>query len=206
VLADGTTGSRRDQLPQRVACGREEPGGRGRDHDLSWSSSPTTSCASSPSIASSTCHPGADVRALLADAFDVRDAGAHTPEASTRSRSRCATNTGSGSSTPAVSRSRSEARCRAEAVLVDEHPAVAGTDAAVIETLVVPRLTDAQWQYRTTPGRGRAGRQGHGLAAILCSPVSVAATRAAAVDRVGCRRRRRSSAKPRTGMVFRTLD
>jgi len=80
---------------------------------------------------------------------------------------------------------------------------VAGTDAAVIETLVVPRLTDAQCSTATTLGACRAGRQGHGLAAILCSAVSVAATRAAAVDRVRMPQKTTFFwPKPRTGMVF----
>ncbi len=94
------------------------------------------------------------------------------------------------------------------AALADEHPAVAGTDAAVIEALVVPRLTDATWQYRHD-ARGVAALvdKGAASAAILCSPVSVADD-----PRRGGRRVRMPQKttffwpKPRTGMVFRTLD
>jgi uncharacterized protein (DUF1015 family) len=85
---------------------------------------------------------------------------------------------------------------------------VAATDTAVIEALVVPRLPDATWQYRhDAHGVAALVDKRVATAAILCSPVSVALTRAAAVDRVRMPQKTTFFwPKPRTGMVFRTLD
>ena len=94
------------------------------------------------------------------------------------------------------------------AALAGEHPAVAATDAAVVEALVVPRLPGATWHYRhDAHGVAALVDKGAASAAILCSPVSVADTRAAAVDRVRMPQKTTFFwPKPRTGMVFRTLD
>jgi hypothetical protein len=94
------------------------------------------------------------------------------------------------------------------AVLAGEHPAVADTDTAVVEALVVPRLDDATWSYRhDAQAVAQLVDKGMASAAILCRPVSVAQTRAAAVDRVRMPQKTTFfSPKPRTGMVFRTLD
>jgi hypothetical protein len=94
------------------------------------------------------------------------------------------------------------------AALAREHPAVAATDTAVIEALVVPRLPNATWQYRHDARDVAALVEKRvAAAAILCSPVSVAGTRAAAVDRVRMPQKTTFFwPKPRTGMVFRTLD
>ena len=95
------------------------------------------------------------------------------------------------------------------AALAGEHPAVAATDAAVVEALVVPRLPDATWRYRhDAAARRGAGRQGRARAPRSSArPVSVAQTRAAAVDRARMPQKTTFfSPKPRTGMVFRTLD
>jgi hypothetical protein len=92
--------------------------------------------------------------------------------------------------------------------LAEEHPAVAATDAAVVEALVVPRLPRATWQYRhDAHAIAAAVDKGTAGAGILCTPVSVAQTRAAATD--GARMPQKTtffSPKPRTGMVFRSLD
>ncbi|HET9730252.1 MAG TPA: DUF1015 domain-containing protein, partial [Acidimicrobiia bacterium] len=74
--------------------------------------------------------------------------------------------------------------------------------------LVVPRLPDASWHYRhDAHAIGALVDKGAATAAILCNPVSVAQTRAAAVDRVRMPQKTTFfSPKPRTGMVFRTLD
>jgi hypothetical protein len=148
------------------------------------------------------------VRALLADAFDVRDAGANTPEGVDALTVAMRDEHGLGlvdTHGLALAIPKPDARAT---VLVDEHPAVAGTDAAVIEALVVPRLVDATWQYRhDAHGVAALVDKGAASAAILCSPVSVAATRAAAVDRVRMPQKTTFFwPKPRTGMVFRTLD
>ena len=77
----------------------------------------------------------------------------------------------------------------------------------MIEALVVPRLADATWQYRhDAQGVAALVDKGAATAAILCSPVSVADTRAAAVDRVRMPQKTTFFwPKPRTGMVFRTF-
>ncbi len=94
------------------------------------------------------------------------------------------------------------------AALAGEHPAVAATDAAVVEAMVTPLLPGATWRFwhdaaavAALVDKGAAG------AAILCSPVSVAQTRAAAV--AGARMPQKTTfftPKPRSGMVFRKLD
>jgi uncharacterized protein (DUF1015 family) len=149
-----------------------------------------------------------DIRARLADAFEVRDAGPNTPEGvgaleeAMRAEHALGIVDGRGL---ALAIPRTDVRA---AALADEHPAVAATDAALIEALVVPRLADADWQYRHD-ARDVAALvdKGASTAAILCSPVSVATTRAAAVERVRMPQKTTFFwPKPRTGMVFRSLD
>jgi uncharacterized protein (DUF1015 family) len=152
--------------------------------------------------------PGTDVRARLADAFDVRDAGANTPDGVDALEKAMRSDHGLGlvdARGLAVAVPRAEPRA---AALAGEHPAVAATDAAVIEALVVPRLADATWQYRhDAHGVAMLVDKRVATAAILCSPVSVAGTRAAAVDRVRMPQKTTFFwPKPRSGMVFRTLD
>jgi uncharacterized protein (DUF1015 family) len=152
--------------------------------------------------------PGTDIRARLADAFDVRDAGPNRPdgvealEAAMRREGALGLVDERGL---ALAIPRASAR---ESALAGEHEAVAATDAAVIETLVVPRLPDATWQYRhDSQATAALVDKGAASAAILCSPVSVANTRAAAIDRVRMPQKTTFFwPKPRTGMVFRTLD
>jgi uncharacterized protein (DUF1015 family) len=150
----------------------------------------------------------ADIRARLADAFDVRDAGPNQPEGVDALVDAMRAEHGLGlvdSRGLALAVPRADART---AALAGEHVAVAATDAAVIEALVVPRLPDATWQYRDdAQGVAALVEKGSATAAILCSPVSVANTRAAAVDRVRMPQKTTFFwPKPRTGMVFRTLD
>ncbi len=151
---------------------------------------------------------GTDVRTRLADAFDVRDAGPNTPEGVDALVASMRAERGLGIVDDrglALAVPRPDVRA---AALADEHPAVAETDAAVIEALVVPRLADATWQYRHDAGGVAAlVDKGAATAAILCTPVSVATTRAAAMDRVRMPQKTTFFwPKPRTGMVFRTLD
>ena len=151
---------------------------------------------------------GTDIRRHLADAFDVRDAGPNTPdgvdalEAAMRSERALGLADARGL---ALAVPRPDVRA---AALAGEHPAVAATDAAVIEALVVPRLAGATWQYRHDAHAVAAlVEKASATAAILCSPVSVGHTRAAAVDRVRMPQKTTFFwPKPRTGMVFRTLD
>ncbi len=151
---------------------------------------------------------GTDVRAQIADVFDVRDAGANTPEGVDALEASMRAEHGLGLVDLrglALAVPNADART---AALAGEHPAVAATDTAVIEALVVPRLPDATWQYRhDAQGVAALVDKRVATAAILCSPVSVALTRAAAVDRVRMPQKTTFFwPKPRTGMVFRTLD
>jgi len=151
---------------------------------------------------------GVDVRARLADAFTVRDAGSNTPDgvdavvAAMRDEQGLGLVDGRGL---ALAIPNPGARA---AALAGEHPAVAATDAAVVEAMVVPRLPEATWQYRhDAHGVAALVDKASATAAILCSPVSAALTRAAAVDRVRMPQKTTFfSPKPRTGMVFRELD
>ena len=152
--------------------------------------------------------PGIELRSRLADAFLVSDAGSNSPDGIDQLVARMRTERGLGlvdGQGLALAVPRAEVRA---AALAGEHPAVAATDAAVIEALVVPRLSGATWDYRHD-ARAVAAivEKGAANAAVLCSPVSVSETRAAAVDRVRMPQKTTFfSPKPRTGMVFRTLD
>jgi hypothetical protein len=92
--------------------------------------------------------------------------------------------------------------------LASEPAPVAGTDAALVEAVVVPLLTGASIEYRHD-ARTVAALVASGVAdaALLLRPVSVADTRAAAT--AGLRMPQKTTffaPKPRTGMVFRSLD
>jgi uncharacterized protein (DUF1015 family) len=149
-----------------------------------------------------------DLVGRLEQAFDVVECGTNSADAIPALQARM---TGEHALGVVVGQSlylaipHPEARATA---LGDEHPAVAATDAAVVEALVTPRLPEATWKFWHDAGavaalvdKGAAG------AAILCSPVSVAQTRAAAV--AGARMPQKTTfftPKPRSGMVFRKLD
>ena len=91
--------------------------------------------------------------------------------------------------------SRSPIRRLRAAALADEHPAVAATDAAVVEALVTPRLPEATWRFwHDASAVAALVDKGAASAAILCSPVSVATdARRRGRPACACRRRRRSS-------------
>jgi uncharacterized protein (DUF1015 family) len=151
---------------------------------------------------------GTNLRAALSDAFDLRDAGPITAEGVDALESALRAEHGLGIVDDrglALAVPRPEARA---AALAGEHPAVADTDTAVVEALVMPRLDQATWQYRHDAQTvAELVDKGVVSAAILCRPVSVAQTRAAAVDRVRMPQKTTFfSPKPRTGMVFRTFD
>jgi len=146
-----------------------------------------------------------DLVGRLADAFDVVECGANSPEAVDELVDRMAAEHGIGivyETGLYLAVPRPDIRARA---LAGEHPAVAATDAAVVEALVMPRVPSATWRYwHDAQAVADQVRKGTASAAILCSPVSVAQTRAAATDRVRMPQKTTFFApKPLSGMVFR---
>lgn len=150
---------------------------------------------------------GVSIRDRLADAFAIVDLGPNTADAVAALQARMLTDGGLGivdTAGFAIAVARPERRASA---LAGEHPAVAVTDAAVVEALVAPLLPEATWRFWHDAGAVAAlVDKGAASAAILCSPVSVAQTRAAAV--AGARMPQKTTfftPKPRSGMVFRKL-
>jgi uncharacterized protein (DUF1015 family) len=140
---------------------------------------------------------GVDIRERLADAFDIRDAGAITPE-------------GVDALVAAMAAERALGLVDQNglALAVVRGAARDPIDAAVVEELVVPRVPEATWQYRHDAAAcAFLVDKGNASAAVLCSPVSVELTRA--VSLAGERMPQKTTffwPKPRTGMVFRALD
>jgi uncharacterized protein (DUF1015 family) len=151
---------------------------------------------------------GVDLRAALADAFDIEDVGPNSSDVIEQLEARMREVGALGlvdRHGVALARPRQEVVAPA---LAAEPEVVRGTDAALVERVVVPRLPDAQWTYRhdALAVAAMVDKQ-MASAALLCTPVSVAQTRAAALQ--GVRMPQKTtffSPKPRTGMVFRTLD
>jgi uncharacterized protein (DUF1015 family) len=135
-----------------------------------------------------------DLRRALADAFAFEDVGPNNGDVVDQVEARIA-----------LAHPRPDV---VDLLLAGEPEAVRGTDAALVETAVVPRLPGAQWQYRHDAfACAAAVDKQMATAALLCTPVSVAQTRAAAL--AGVRMPQKTtffSPKPRTGMVFRSLD
>ncbi len=77
----------------------------------------------------------------------------------------------------------------------------------MVEARVMPRLPEATWRYCHDANAVAAQvDKGAASAAILCSPVSVAQTRAAATDRARMPQKTTFfTPKPLSGMVFRKL-
>ena len=151
---------------------------------------------------------GVELRDRLAEAFEIRDMGPNTPDGVDALEQAMHAEGALGIVDPhglALAIPRPAAR---RAALDGEHPAVAATDAAVVETMVVPHLPGATFDYRHDAHAVAAlVDKANASAAIFCSPVSVAQTRWAAVDGVRMPQKTTFFApKPRTGMVFRTLD
>ncbi|HEX5615558.1 MAG TPA: DUF1015 domain-containing protein [Acidimicrobiia bacterium] len=151
---------------------------------------------------------GVDVRALLADAFVVTDAGPNTPEGVDALEDRMRADGGVGLVDDrgiALLVARPEI---ATAALASEPEPVRSTDAALVEAVVVPRLPQATFEYRHDAHAVAAlVDKGNASAGVLLRPVSVADTRAAAM--AGLRMPQKTTfftPKPRTGMVFRRLD
>jgi uncharacterized protein (DUF1015 family) len=139
---------------------------------------------------------GVDLRARLEDAFELRDAGPIGHD-------------GVEALENAMRRERALglADARGLALAVPRHRTT-DVDAGVVEDEIVPRLPEATWQYRHDAQAVAAlVDKGSASAAILCSPVSVAQTRAVATARERMPQKTTFFwPKPRTGMVFRTLD
>jgi uncharacterized protein (DUF1015 family) len=151
---------------------------------------------------------GTGVRDLLAAGFTVTPAGPNTPDgvallvAAMDAEGGIGLVDGDGLALlvadPAV----------AAKALADEPDPVAGTDAALVEAVALPLLAGATIEYRhDTVGVAALVAKGVADAALLLRPVSVAATRRAAMAGVRMPQKTTFFApKPRTGMVFRTLD
>ncbi len=118
---------------------------------------------------------GTDLRARLQDAFDVRDMGPISSDGIEALEAAMHAQHGLGVvDDRGLALAVPHAEVRATA-LAGEHPAVADTDTAVVEAVVVPRLADATWQYRHDAQAVAALVDKRVVsAAILCRPVSVA--------------------------------
>jgi uncharacterized protein (DUF1015 family) len=150
---------------------------------------------------------GIDLRARLADAFDVVPLGTYATDKIENLARRMADAHGLGIVDDAgLALAIPNADLRASA-LANEDPAVASTDAAVVEALVAPRLPEATWRYwHDASGVAAQVDKGTASAAILCSPVSVAQTRAAATSRARMPQKTTFfTPKPLSGMVYRKL-
>lgn len=151
-----------------------------------------------------TLPPGLDVRAPLAESFEVRPVGPNAPESLDELVVRMGQEGGLGLVDDV-----------GLALLVpdpselgaDDDP-VASTDAALVERSVLPLLPDVQVSYRHEAATCAAlVAKRSASAALLLRPVSVATTRAAA--EAGARMPQKTTffwPKPRTGLVFRGLD
>jgi uncharacterized protein (DUF1015 family) len=159
-------------------------------------------------LPSSALPPGSAFRDLLAGAFTITPTGPNTPDGVAALEQSMRTNRGLGlvdADGLALLVPDPETAARA---LADEAPPVAGTDAALVEAVALPLLAGASIEYRHAAQRVAAlVASGVADAALLLRPVSVADTRAAAL--AGARMPQKTTffaPKPRTGMVFRSLD
>ena len=146
---------------------------------------------------------------LFADAFEFVAAGANSVEGREHIESAMAAHDGIGVATEhelfvAVPR---PSVCR-PALVAAEPAEVRGTDAALVEAVIVPRLTGAVWRYRHDLREVAAlVEKREASLAFLLRPVSVETTKTAAA--AGVRMPQKTtffSPKPRTGMVYRLLD
>jgi uncharacterized protein (DUF1015 family) len=149
-----------------------------------------------------------DVRAALADAFVFEPVGPNTAEVVESIEQRMAERQALAlvdAIGVALAIPRPDVAATA---LASEPEVVRSTDAAVFEHVAVPRLAGAQVTYRHDAVACAAlVDKGAASAALLCRPVSVAQTRAAALAGVRMTQKTTFFApKPRTGMVFRSLD
>jgi uncharacterized protein (DUF1015 family) len=148
------------------------------------------------------------VVAALADAFTIEVVGPNTADGVDDLEAAMAARPGIGLVTPGELMVLVADRAFADAALAAEPPVIRGIDAALVETVVVPRFGDATWTYRHSAHECAAlVEKGAYDAAILLRAPTIDDTRAVAA--AGERMPQKStffSPKPRTGMVFRSLD
>ena len=151
---------------------------------------------------------GVDVREALTGAFELVDAGANE-QGSVRAFVRRAAAEGAlgliDGRGLVLARPHAAARRATDA----EWPRTVSTiDAALVESAVRPRIPDAEWDYRADAETlADMVRTGTADAALILRPVTVDQTRAVAA--AGARMPQKTTffhPKPRTGIVFRTLD
>jgi uncharacterized protein (DUF1015 family) len=148
------------------------------------------------------------LRRRLGEGFEVIPAGANTPDAVARLVGSMRSNEGLGLvDAEGLALLVVDPPTAARALAAEAAP-VAGTDAALFETVAVPLLAGATIEYRHDAAAVAAlVAKGVADAALLLRPVSVADTRAAAI--AGARMPQKTTffaPKPRTGMVFRALS
>jgi uncharacterized protein (DUF1015 family) len=151
---------------------------------------------------------GPSVRDRLSAAFTVTAMGSNTPTEVGQLEDAMRTNGGLGfvdTEGLALLVAHPERAARA---LAGEAVPVARTDAALVEAVAIPLLDDASIEYRHDAlGVAALVAKGIADAALLLRPVSVSDTRAAAIAGVRMPQKTTFFApKPRTGMVFRSLD
>jgi uncharacterized protein (DUF1015 family) len=151
---------------------------------------------------------GPALRERLADAFDVVDLGANTPEGVDALEHAMDERGGIGLVDPQGLALAIARPAVVGGALAGEPPTIAHLDATLVEAIVVPRLPDATWEYRHD-ARATAAivAKDPSRAALLLRPVSTADTRAAAL--AGVRMPQKTTffwPKPRSGMVLRDLD
>jgi Uncharacterized conserved protein len=151
---------------------------------------------------------GSALRDVLSEAFAITPAGPNTPERVAALEQSMVATGGLGlvdADGLALLVADPEVAARA---LTDEPAPVAGTDAALVEAVALPLLAGASIEYRHDAiGVAALVASGVADAALLLRPVSVSDTRAAAL--AGARMPQKTTffaPKPRTGMVFRSLD
>jgi uncharacterized protein (DUF1015 family) len=146
---------------------------------------------------------GIDVRAALTGAFTVLDAGANTPDRVVELRARMRDEDALG----LIDRS-GLALLRPTQKVTDTPEVLSDVDSIRFDTSVRPALPDATVTFRSDAAAVAAlVEKGTADAAVLLRPVTVAQIRAAAF--AGVRMPEKTtffSPKPRTGMVFRSLD
>ena len=146
---------------------------------------------------------GIDVRAALTGAFTVLDAGANTPDRVVELRARMRDEDALG----LIDRS-GLALLRPTQKVTDTPEVLSDVDSIRFDTSVRPALPDAMVTFRSDAAAVAAlVEKGTADAAVLLRPVTVAQIRAAAF--AGLRMPEKTtffSPKPRTGMVFRSLD
>jgi hypothetical protein len=146
---------------------------------------------------------GIDVRTALTGAFTVLDAGANTPEGVVELRARMQDEDALG----LIDRS-GLALLRPTHEVTDAPEMLRDVDSVRFDASVRPALPDATVTFRSDAAAVAAlVEKGTADAAVLLRPVTVAQIRAAAF--AGVRMPEKTtffSPKPRTGMVFRSLD